>query len=154
MATARGLPLVLRTASLAMHRQTKACLARSGFTADRFVLPGLLAREDAVTQRDPVRRASSDRKRFRAMVVVLENRGLVTRVSHPTDGRARRVTLTERGRRLHGRQLVDTDPLRIRSRARFRPQEMRALVDFLARISEAPSPPRRGPRKEGERRSG
>src|SRR5688572_8022946 len=105
MARAHGLPMGLRTAYLAMHRQTGACLASSGCTADQFVLLGLLAREDAVTQQDLVRRASSDPNTVRAMLVLLEKRGLVTRGSHPTDCRARSVTLTEKGRRLHRRQM-------------------------------------------------
>src|SRR5512137_1361005 len=112
MATARGLPLGLRAAYLAMHRQTDACLARSGGTADQFVLLGLLAREDAVTQQKLVRRASSDPNTVRAMLVLLERRGLVARVGHPTDGRARSVTLTGNGRRLHHRLMADTEPLR------------------------------------------
>jgi len=83
-----------------MHRQTDACLATSGCTADQFVLLGLLAREDAVTQQELVLRASSDPNTVRAMLVLLEKRGLVARVGHPTDGRARSVTLTGKGRRL------------------------------------------------------
>ena len=150
MSTARGLPLALRTAFLAMHRQTNASLARSGCTADQFVLLGLLVREDAVTQQDLVRRASSDPNTVRAMLVLLEKRGLVTRVNHRSDGRARSVTLTEKGRRLHRRQLADTDPLRTRMAALFRPEEVKALVDFLARISEALSPPKREHARKGK----
>jgi DNA-binding MarR family transcriptional regulator len=78
------------------------------------------------------------------MLVLLEKRGLVARVGHPTDGRARSVTLTGKGRRLHRRQMADTEPLRKRLRSLFSPRESKALVDFLARISEALSPsPRR-----------
>jgi DNA-binding MarR family transcriptional regulator len=141
MATARGLPLGLRLAYLAMHRQTNACLAKSGCTADQFVLLGLLAHQDAITQQELVRRASSDPNTVRAMLVLLEKRGLIARVGHPTDGRARNVTLTGKGRRLPRKQLADTESIRKRLRALFRPEEAEALVDFLARISEALSPP-------------
>jgi DNA-binding MarR family transcriptional regulator len=139
--TARRLPLGLRAAYLAMHRQTDACLAKYGCTADQFVLLGLLAREDAVTQQELVRRAASDPNTIRAMLVLLEKRGMVARVVHPTDGRARSVALTEKGRRLHGILWADTEPLRKRLRALFRSAEAKALVDFLARISEALSAP-------------
>jgi len=85
------------------------------------------------------------------MLVLLEKRGLVERVSHPTDGRARSVTLTGKGRRLHQRLLADTEPLRKRLRALFLPEEEKALVDFLARISEALSPsPWRGHARNGK----
>lgn len=141
MATSHRLPLGLRGAYLAMHRQTDACLAQDGCTADQFVLLSLLARKDAVTQQDLVRRASSDPNTVRAMLLLLEKRGLIARGGHPTDGRARSVSLTEKGRRLHRRLWADTEALRKRLRALFRPEEGKALVDYLARIAEALSPP-------------
>ena len=141
MGIAHEIPMGLRAAYLAMHRETDGCLARHGATADQFVLLGLLARRDAVTQQELVRRASSDPNTVRAMLVLLENRGLVERAGHPTDGRARSVNLTGKGRRLHRRQMADTEPLRKRLRALFSPRESKALVDFLARISEALSRP-------------
>ncbi len=137
MPTGRRLPLELRAAYLAMHRQTEACLARSGCTADQFVLLALLAGGDAVTQQELVRRASSDPNTVRAMLVLLEERGLVARVGHPTDGRARSVSLTRKGRLLHERLLADTEPLRKRLRSLFSSEEWEALIEFLSRISEA-----------------
>jgi DNA-binding MarR family transcriptional regulator len=137
MASARGLPLGLRAAYLAMHRRTDACLARSGCTADQFVLLGLLARGEAVTQQELVRRASSDPNTVRAMLVLLEKRGMVAREGHPTDGRARSVSLTGKGRRLHKRLLAGTEPLRKRLRSLFRSEEWEALIEFLSRISRA-----------------
>ena len=143
MARAHVLALGLRAAYLAMHRRTNACLAKTGCTADQFVLLGLLTHGDAVTQQELVRRASSDPNTVRAMLVLLEKRGLIARVGHPTDGRARSVTLTAEGRRLHRSQLADTEPLRKRLRSLFRSEEAEALVDFLGRIAEALSPPSR-----------
>src|SRR6187549_963417 len=102
MATTPRLPLELRVTYLAMHRQTDACLATSNCTADQFVLLGLLARGDAVTQQELV--GEPPRMRARPMI---EKRGLVARVGHPTDGRARSVSLTSKGRRLHKRLLAD-----------------------------------------------
>jgi len=67
---------------------------------------------------------------------MIEKRGLVARVGHPTDGRARSVSLTSKGRRLHKRLLADTEPLR-RLRFRFRSEEWGALIEFLSRISKA-----------------
>ncbi|MGQ9592520.1 MAG: hypothetical protein ACUVYA_19755 [Planctomycetota bacterium] len=79
------LPMALRAAYLSMHRQTDACLAMRGSTADQFVL--------------------------------LEGRGLVARGAHPSDGRARLVTLTREGRRLYRSLWEDTESLRKRMRA-------------------------------------
>src|SRR3954449_11939766 len=98
--TARGeLPIALRAAYLALHRQSDARFAAHGATADQFVLLATLARGHALTQRELARRMSSDPSTVRAMLVLLERRGLVEREAHPTDARARTVALTAAGRR-------------------------------------------------------
>ena len=93
----------LRAAYLTLHRQTNACLAADGVTADQFVLLSALADADGVTQQDLVRRTGSDPNTVRAMLLLLEGRGLVARQPHPADGRARCVTLTPDGRQLFRR---------------------------------------------------
>src|SRR5438270_12995598 len=100
MTSAREVARALRGAYLALHRQTNACFAKDGVTADQFVLLSALADADAVTQQELVRRVSSDANTVRAMLLLLEERGLVARQRHPSDGRARRVTLTVKGRRV------------------------------------------------------
>src|ERR1043166_1375771 len=88
----------LRAAYLALHRRTNDCLEQEGVTADQFVLLAALAEADAVTQQELVRRVGSDPNTVRAMLLLLERRGLVARERHPVDGRARSVSLTRRGR--------------------------------------------------------
>src|SRR5437867_6544375 len=151
MAAEHHIPLGLRAAYLAMHRQTDACLAKHGATADQFVLLSLLAHQDGVTQQELVRRASSDPNTVRAILILLEKRGLVARDGHPTDGRARSVTLTRKGAQVLKRLMVDTEPLRGRLLAAFRPDEAKTLVEFLGRITEAMAPPAAGKstRKKG-----
>jgi len=131
----------LRAAYWAMHRQTEACLARRGVTADQFVLLALLAERDGISQQELVRRASSDANTVRAMLVLLESRGLVVRGQHPTDGRARKVILTRKGRQIYGRLWVESEPVRQRLLNAFETEETDTLVDFLARIGEAMTPP-------------
>ena len=137
MALQHRIPLALRAAYLAMHRQTDASLAKHGATADQLVLLGLLADEDSVTQQGLVRRASSDPNTIRAMLVLLEGRGLVARRSHPTDGRALSVTITRKGREVHGKLMAETEALRQRMLGAFRRDEAEALVRLLQRLSEA-----------------
>jgi DNA-binding MarR family transcriptional regulator len=127
----------LRAGYLALHRETNACVAADGVTADQFVLLSALADADGVTQQDLVRRTSSDPNTVRAMPLLLEGRGLIAREPHPADGRARLVTLTADGRRLFRRLWAKSDPLRTRLRTAFRPDEMAALVTFLHRVADA-----------------
>ena len=84
MADGHDLAMALRAAYLAVHRRTDAALARSGVTADQFVLMAVLAGGGARTQRDLARRTGSDPNTVRAMLLLLEGRGLVARTPHPT----------------------------------------------------------------------
>jgi DNA-binding MarR family transcriptional regulator len=124
-----------------MHRQTNACFEADGVTTDQFVLLSALADADGVTQQDLVRRTSSDPNTVRAMLVLLQGRGVVARVPHPTDGRARLVTLTTDGRQLFRRLWAKSDPLRARLLTTFRSDEVETLVALLHRVAEAMAPP-------------
>ena len=137
MATGHEIAMGLRAAYWTMHRQTDACFAKYGVTANQFVLLALLAEEDGITQQQLVRRACSDANTVRAMLVLLESRGLVARGQHPDDGRARNVTLTRKGRQTYDRLLEESEPLREKLLAVFQPEETDTLVGFLERIFEA-----------------
>jgi hypothetical protein len=65
----------LRAADLALHRQTNACFADDGMTADQFVVLSALADAYGVTQQDLVRRVNSDPNRVRAIPPLPEGRG-------------------------------------------------------------------------------
>lgn len=95
----RELPLLLRAAYLALHRNTDARLAEHDVTADQFVLLLSLSEGQALTQRELSERISSDPSTVRAMLVLLEKCGLVQRGCHPTDSRAKTVSLTTAGKR-------------------------------------------------------
>jgi DNA-binding MarR family transcriptional regulator len=84
----------LRAAYLLMHHQTNSLLAPFETTADQFVLLSLLADKDGITQQELTRRASSDPNTTRAMLVRMENNGIITRNQLPTDGWAHMVRLT------------------------------------------------------------
>lgn len=128
------LPRLLRAAYFAMHRASDSHFTRHGITADQFVLLACLGEQDAVIQQDLVRRAASDPSTVRAMLVLLEERGLVVRERHPVDGRAREVSLTPKGRRLYERLWRTSEPIRIRLLADFSEQEAGQLLAFLRRL--------------------
>src|SRR5438067_7080887 len=114
MTSGREVARALRAAYLALHRRTNDCLAQDGVTADQFVLLAALAEADAVTQQELVRRVGSDPNTVRAMLLLLEGRGLVARERHPADGRARCVTLTAKGRQVFEELLASSEGLRAR----------------------------------------
>jgi DNA-binding MarR family transcriptional regulator len=143
--------MALRAAYLALHRRTDGCFSNDGVTADQFVLLAALAESDAITQQQLVRRIGSDPNTVRAMLLLLEGRGLIARERHPVDGRARCVTLTAKGRRVYGKLWTKSEPLRARLLAEFRSGEVTGLLGLLHRVAEVMAPPTsNGNRTTGE----
>jgi DNA-binding MarR family transcriptional regulator len=137
MTSKSQLPRALRAVYLALHRRSEARFAGYGLTADQFVLLATLARGRALTQRELARRMPSDPSTVRAMLVLLEKLGLVQRDSHPTDGRARTVSLTAAGKRKF-RQLWNAgESIRSKMYGALAPDEAETLVRLLARVAEA-----------------
>ncbi|MGE5191029.1 MAG: MarR family winged helix-turn-helix transcriptional regulator [Deltaproteobacteria bacterium] len=131
------LPLALRAAYLAMHRSSDMQFAKLGVTADQFVLLATLARGHALTQRELAARMPSDPSTVRAMLVLLEERGLVSRNTHPTDGRARTVALTESGLRKFRQVFKAGQGIRDQMVSSLTAGETRSLVKLLRRVSES-----------------
>ena len=141
MTTGHELPMALRAAYLALHRRSDARFARHGVTADQFVLLATLARGGhALTQRELARRMSSDPSTVRAMLVLLEQRGLVERDTHPADARARTVALTAKGLRAYRRLWKAGESIRARMLGALRPGEADTLVRLLGQVTEALDP--------------
>jgi DNA-binding MarR family transcriptional regulator len=148
------LAMALRSAYLAMHRRTDVLLARTGVTADQFVVLVALAEGEALTQSDLVARTTSDPNTLRAMLVLLERRGLIERRPHPTDGRARSVSLTRKGKSAFHKLWRVSDPLRARLDAALTSHEAALLVAQLCRIVrvvESDSAARRPMRRADQR---
>lgn len=129
------LAMALRAAYLALHRSTDALMARSGVTADQFVVLAALAEGEALTQRDLVSRTSSDPNTLRAMLVLLERRRLIERRPHPTDGRARSVSLTRKGKSLFRDLHRQSEALRQRLVAAISMDDAALLIEQLRRIA-------------------
>ncbi len=148
--TGHELAMSLRAAYLAMHRRTNALFASAGVTADQFVVLAALAEANALTQRDLVSRTSSDPNTLRAMLVLMERQGIVERRPHPTDGRARSVSLTRSGRAVFARLWRKSQSLRDRLLAEFEPAAVESLAAQLRRIASVLDAQRtNSPRKAG-----
>ena len=130
MTVGREIPIALRAAYLALHRRSEAAFAPHGVTADQFVLLATLARGHALTQRELARRMSSDPSTVRAMLVLLEKRGLVERDTHPTDARARTVSLTAEGKRAFRQLWTAGEPIREQMLARSSPARRKRSSGF------------------------
>lgn len=84
----------------------RAALAPYDLTHVQFVLLASLAwmdRDVTVSQRDLADLAGTDVMMTSQVVRTLERKGLVVRSAHPTDGRARALAPTARGRELASR---------------------------------------------------
>ncbi len=79
----------------------------------------------------------SDPSTIRAMLVLLEKKGLVVRNQHIRDGRALSVTLTHKGRRAYSQMWKDTQSVRQRLLAVLEPKETVLLVELFGRIADA-----------------
>lgn len=87
----------------------RAALKPFDLTHVQFVLLATLTWLDAegpVSQRELAGHAATDPMMTSQVLRALEQRGLVRRAAHPTDGRARSLTTTGRGRALANRAVV------------------------------------------------
>lgn len=140
MADGHDLAMALRAAYLAMHRRTDTALAPHGVTADQFVLMSALSAGDAVSQRDLGRQTGSDPNTVRAMLVLLEKRGLITRTPHPSDGRALTVTLTPAGKRTYRALWAASEPVRTGLSDAVKPNSPRTALELVERFAQAMIP--------------
>ncbi|QJW99256.1 MarR family winged helix-turn-helix transcriptional regulator [Frigoriglobus tundricola] len=141
MAQGHDIAIALRGAYLALHRRSESAFAAHGVTADQFVLLATLSRGGhALTQRELARRMSSDPSTVRAMLVLLEQRGLVGRDAHPTDARARAVALTARGERAFRQLWTASEPVREQVLGALQPDEAETFVRLLARVAHRLNP--------------
>jgi DNA-binding MarR family transcriptional regulator len=152
------LAMALRAAYLTMHRRTDSLLLRSGVTADQFVVLMELSQGDALTQRELVARTSSDPNTLRAMLVLLERQRLIVRRPHPSDGRARSVSLTQKGWRVFRELWRKSERVRRELVRALGPDEAMSVVAQLCKIVTAMEPrqagaskPRRRPSVSAER---
>lgn len=134
------IPLALRAAYLMLHRQSDAAFAPYGVTADQFVLLARLSEGEALTQKELAIRMPSDPSTVRAMLVLLEERGLVHRAPHPTDGRARTASLTAAGRRKFRQLWKAGDSIRTQAVSEINLDDAHSLVRLLKRFTQSLDP--------------
>ena len=131
------LGMQLRAAYFALRRCSNAHCAALGSNGDQFVLLKLLADEEGVVQQDLVQRGGYDATTIGTMLRLMESRGLVLRKPDPQDGRAKRVHLTAKGRRLQRDLWQHSQRLRTALDDCVPPRQHKMFVDTLQRIVAA-----------------
>ena len=91
------IPMSLRRAYLSMHRRTNQLLKSLDVTADQYVCLLMLSLHGDMIQSEIGKHANSDPNTMKAMLQLLEKKGFVVRIAHPSDRRARLVSLTQAG---------------------------------------------------------
>ena len=137
------LAMHLRAAHAHLRRHSNLAFGPFGMTADQYVLLTVLEEQGEATQQELVRRCYSDTATIGTMVSLLQAKGFVTRMPHPQDGRALRVSLTPQGVRLARHMRRSSAWVRSELVALFSEKELRTLIEFLARVAGAMHPPRR-----------
>ena len=89
------------------------------------------------TQQELVERAASDPNTIRAMLVLLEKKGMIKRKQDPNDGRKRHITITRKGRKTYENALKDSEPIRELIYSNFSADELKMLKMFLNRIIDS-----------------
>lgn len=149
MVGGHDIAMALRAAYWAMHREADALLQSHGVTANQFVLMSILNECKVLIQQELVRRASSDANTVRAMLVLLERSGLVSRRPHQTDGRARCVALTDKGRSTYAALWAKSRAFHERLSAAIGPDSAAAFVQQL-RSLESMTTPKHDRRHDGK----
>ena len=132
--------MALRRAYLPMHRHADSSFTPSGVTTDQFVVLSSLAEAGVLTQRELADWMACDQNTLRAMLLLLEKRGLVQRHAHPTDGRARLVSLTSEGEQLHQELWGQSEAFRQGLVDILGPDDTQVLLESLHRIAAALTP--------------
>ncbi len=125
--------------------RNRSSFSELGVTADQFVLLATLDREHAITQRELAKRMPSDPSTVRAMLVLLEKQGLVVRVPHPSDARAKSVSLTAQGQKKFDQLWAASESIRQSMSSALNEKEYRILVKLLNQVTEALQNPKTEP---------
>ncbi len=128
--------MLLRKSYFSLRRCSNAHCAPLEANGDQFVLLKLLADQEGVTQQDLGQRAGYDANTTGSMLRAMEQQGLIIREPHPEDGRAKMVTLTDKGRQRQ-RELWDAlENLRERLWACVREEDRDIVGQTLMRIAK------------------
>jgi DNA-binding MarR family transcriptional regulator len=135
-----GLGMLTRRVYFHMMRSAGRLMLPFAVTVEQFVVLGVLAEEDELTQQELVRRCASDARTMGKMLDGMEAKGWTQRTPHATDRRAWRIVLTARGRRLKEQMDEELVPLRKRAVEVLGETDWNKLKSLLASLSDGLDP--------------
>jgi DNA-binding MarR family transcriptional regulator len=131
----------LRQAETAMHRDFIRSLKQTDLTQKHLAVLLLVQENPHISQIQLCTVLGADPNTMMAFVDRLSERGLVDRVRSRADRRRMELQVSDDGRRLLDQALALVDEHESRFKARFSPQELEQLMDFLTRIAADDSRP-------------
>jgi DNA-binding MarR family transcriptional regulator len=136
------LPYRLSIAATAVSKLVATAYARKfDLSIPEWRLIAVLHQDGASTQAALVRRTMMDKVAVSRAAQALEDRGLIRRTGHETDGRAVRATLTRSGRALYAAIAPAALGYEQRLLSSFTRSEIRQLHDMLDRLIAAARAP-------------
>jgi len=130
--------LVLWRLTNSWQAAQRAALQPFDLTHVQFVLLASLTwlRSDApVSQRDLADHAHTDPMMTSQVLRALEAKGLIRRGAHPTDGRARALTATQKGAALANAAIVSVEAVDRQFFGQLEDGELRQFTDLLRRLT-------------------
>lgn len=126
--------LLARTSGL-MVRVTNAHLAEHGLRVRHYSVLSYVCDRNGATQRQIAAYLGLDPSPVVALVDTLEAGGLVERLPHPGDRRARLVAPTPQGREMRDQAKKEVTAARQHFLKRLSPEERDLLLDMLQRLA-------------------
>lgn len=123
-------------ARLFAHRLQER-IAPLGLAPAQFMTLLELWERDGRTQADLMHRLDVEQATIANTLARMERDGLITRVPHPEDGRARLVRLTAKARALEGPAKTAASEVNAAALADFKAAEKETLLDLMRRLVEA-----------------
>ncbi|TDD02874.1 MarR family transcriptional regulator [Nonomuraea deserti] len=114
---------------------TNARLAPLDLRVRHYSVLALVCDRDGLSQRDIAEFLGMDPSPVVSLVDALETRGLVVRLPHPADRRAREVTATSEGRAMRDRARAEVAAARQEFLARLTPGEQAHLLAILRNLT-------------------
>lgn len=120
-----------------MRMQQQAVEGAEGLTAFQARLINVIGRNEGISQNDIGARVKRDKAQVARTIKELVALGMVTRDAHPTDGRAKCLSLTDTGWRLHGRLTTLREQLATDALVVLSDDERKALLSGLEKLASA-----------------